>query len=241
MAYSPTNWVDNVTPVSAEKLNHIELGIEDAHTEADNAKGFINAISDDNTLADTKIWNRTDLPVEIAFRMNYEGTKYMLKLPTLLVPKVGISPTTDVLYDHGVENYPFTLYETEQVGTIAVKNADHIYLKASSPPDGGTAEASATSVTIDLDNYSEIRVTWECINGDSTWTYSRINPLRVGVALVGDAPTELYIRDAFTMVTTSVDISNLYGDFNIKVSATENNSSYTYVTELRVYKIELVK
>lgn len=30
MAYEKTNWVDNETPITAEKLNHIEQGVEDA-------------------------------------------------------------------------------------------------------------------------------------------------------------------------------------------------------------------
>lgn len=31
MPYTKTNWVDNVTAITAERLNNIENGIEDAH------------------------------------------------------------------------------------------------------------------------------------------------------------------------------------------------------------------
>ncbi|NOK15283.1 hypothetical protein, partial [Corallococcus exercitus] len=35
MAYSKTNWQDNVTPLSAANLNKIEQGIADAHAVTD--------------------------------------------------------------------------------------------------------------------------------------------------------------------------------------------------------------
>jgi len=42
MAYTKTNWQDNVTPLSAQNMNKIEQGIADAHTAANTVQNNLN-------------------------------------------------------------------------------------------------------------------------------------------------------------------------------------------------------
>lgn len=45
MAYTKTNWQDNVTPVSAQNMNKIEQGIEDAHNSLEEAERNLDNIN----------------------------------------------------------------------------------------------------------------------------------------------------------------------------------------------------
>jgi hypothetical protein len=105
MAYTKTNWQDNVTPVSATNLNRIEQGIYDAHAyiDEDVSKFKCSVISADIN----------ERPTDVEYRRKTDNT--------LAIKRLASNPDTNGYYQTVVEKF------YNAAGTSVVKTVTYTF------------------------------------------------------------------------------------------------------------------
>ena len=137
-------------------------------------------------------------------------------------------------YNEGDERHPVTggWVEGYMDGGFAEKNPNYFYLEATS------RDAQSTLVTdepINLTGLSSIVVDWRNTGADTTYTASHISVSKNKMTGEDDYTARKTIEKNFSRQTTELDVSELKGDYYIKIIAYGSGS--TGRSKLYVYNV----
>jgi len=236
MAYDPTIWVDDVTPVSALKMNKIEQGI------ADGEKIIPAVLTKDPVLPypDFVPWKRSDFPTD-TYRMYVNGQKYTFNMATIIGASALAPHFEGFIYKDGVNYVEFLEYSnggdggTTENDTSVTFGASYITLSLSYNDDPAyTNDVYIRTVSsFDLSSIKEIRIDWE-------GTLSAADTDFPMTLEVGNGVKALAHVETFTRRIETLSIADLFDSNYLYVRAEDNANWKGRTVTVKVYSIELV-